>query len=838
MLPEAASWQALDRWLEQALGLEGDARERWLVELERSEPALAGALRRMLASDPASQALDRVAQSPLYAQALLELSSLPDGTRIGAWTLSERIGTGGMSEVFLALRQDGDTCQRAALKLLAPGLGGPQQSLRFARECAILAALTDARIARYYDSGVAADGRPWLAMEFVDGEPIDRHLARQPRPLAGRLALFLELAGAVAHAHRHLIVHRDLKPGNVLVTHEGQLKLIDFGIASALDQVPAGQATALEARLLTLDYASPEQLRGDPVTTASDVYQLGLLLYRLVAATHPHADAAGDRLAMTRAVLEREVEPPSRCLRRHGEGAAARVAAGDLDAIVLKALEKDPGARYHSVEALADDLRAWLGHRPVQARRTSRWQRVGKFVQRHRVAVPLSTLALVATLGLAGAWLHQALRASEAARTSQSVLTLFEQILHSKDFGVDPQPVETVTALLDAAEQHALDTLAEQPAALARTLLLIGQTRTGRGEYLRAASVLAAARAAAERVPGGVDYDPALFEPLVYALHFSGNYDEALAWARIGLARTDAGAREIRVGLLVAHADLVHSLGDYAGAEASARQALALTVDLLGAGHPRSARAHQILAMVLRDRGALAPAEDHLRQAVAIERSALPAMHVNLAVSLDHLALLLLYRGDLDEAAVHAGEVARIREHLYQPGFLGRTWSAHRTALLTLARGGSEAAAAQLDAVVASYTRGLGAGSHITAMARTDLAWALLASGQVAAARAQFDQADAMLAGFAEGRHQRRSEVLLGQALLALADADRPRALALAGQALDLRRRDTDPGHPALAAGCRLLLAAGGRCDSPPPPRNALAWRQLSLAAGALAVPL
>jgi serine/threonine protein kinase len=838
MLPACANWQDLDRRLDQALMLEGEARERWLAQLARDEPALATQLRAILASDPASEALDKVALSPLYAQAMLDLTSLPTGTRIGAWTLTERIGTGGMSEVFAAQRQHGDTCQRAALKLLAPGVGGAQCSLRFARECAILATLTDARIARYYDSGVAQDGRPWLAMEHVDGEPIDRHLARQPRPLSGRLALFLELTGAVAHAHRHLIVHRDLKPGNILVTHEGQLKLIDFGIASTLDQVPASQATAVEARLLTLDYASPEQLRGDPVTTASDVYQLGLLLFRLVAGAHPHADVAGDRLAMTRAVLERDVEAPSRCLRRRGEGAAARVAAGDLDAIVLKALAKDPADRYGSAEALAADLRAWLEHRPVQARGTSRWQRSAKFVQRHRAAVALSSLALAATLALAGAWLQQTLRAGEAARTAQAVLTLFEQILHAKDFGVDPQPVETVTALLDVAERRAQETLADQPAALARTLLLIGHTRTGRGEYLRAASVLAGARAAVERVPGGVEFEDYIFVPLVNALHFSGNYDEALAWARMGLAQADADARPTRLGLLVAHADLVHSLGDFVGAEASARQALDLTIATFGADDPRSARAHQTLAMVLRDRGAMAEAEDHLRRGIAIERAVLPPMHVNLAVSLDHLTLLLLYRGDPDQAAGHAREMTAIREHLYQPGFLGRTWSAHRTALLTHVRGQSARAAEQLAAVLASYTRELGPGSHITAMAHTDLGWALLATGQVPAARAQFEQAEAMLAGFAQGRHQRRSEALLGLALLALADGDRARALALSTQAIDLRRRDTQAGHPSLATACRLVLAAGGRCQAPPPPPQALSWRQLDLAAQALGIRL
>jgi hypothetical protein len=161
VLPACSTWAALDRRLEQALMLEGEARERWLLDLAQREPDLAGDLRRLLANDPASEALDRVAQSPLYAQALLDLTSLPAGTRIGAWTLSGRIGTGGMSEVFLAVRQHGETCQRAALKLVAAGVGGPQQSLRFARECAILAALTDARIARYYDRGVADDGRPW-----------------------------------------------------------------------------------------------------------------------------------------------------------------------------------------------------------------------------------------------------------------------------------------------------------------------------------------------------------------------------------------------------------------------------------------------------------------------------------------------------------------------------------------------------------------------------------------------------------------------------------------------------------------------------------------------------
>src|SRR5262249_46217885 len=209
--------------------------------------------------------------------------------------------------------------------------------------------LSDARIARYFDGGIAADGRPWLPMEYVEGLPIDRHCAEHRLPLQERLRLFRDVCGAVAHAHRHLVVHRDIKPSNVLVSRDGQVKLLDFGIAKPI-ATGDGEATQATARLLTPRYASPEQLRGEPASTATDVYLLGLLLYELVAGRRPFAAHEGDAFVLERAL--REDDPPRPSDAMPSEPIAARELRGDIDRIVLLALRKDPAARYSSVERL------------------------------------------------------------------------------------------------------------------------------------------------------------------------------------------------------------------------------------------------------------------------------------------------------------------------------------------------------------------------------------------------------------------------------------------------------------------------------------------------------
>jgi tetratricopeptide (TPR) repeat protein len=301
--------------------------------------------------------------------------------RCGPFRLVKAIGRGGMGTVFLAERADGEVTQNAAIKFLSFTHDTPSFRERFLQERQITATLNHQGIARLLDAGHTADGQPYLALEFVDGIPID--VFAEGLDLRAKLALLLRVCDAVSYAHRNLVVHRDLKPSNILVTRSGEPKLLDFGIAKILDA--ALQATQTGERMLTPEYASPEQIRGAAQTTATDVYSLGAILYKLLAGRSPHATWADTREALIAAICTEAPVPPSRL----------RNVPRDLDFVVGKALRKEPEERYRSVEAFADDVRAFLEFRPVRARSGDAWYRTRKFVRRYWVPVTAAAIVLI-----------------------------------------------------------------------------------------------------------------------------------------------------------------------------------------------------------------------------------------------------------------------------------------------------------------------------------------------------------------------------------------------------------------------------------------------------------
>ncbi len=350
------------------------------------------------------------------------------GERLGAWEIVGTLGTGGMGDVFEATRADGAFAARAAIKVLKRGTDSAAVLARFALERRALARLAHAHIARLFDAGMTADGLPYFVMELVDGRPIDE--AAQGLPLDARLGLFLQLADAVAHAHRNLLVHRDLKPTNVLVDREGQVKLLDFGIAKALDPVEAaaGDATQGAQRPYTPRYASPEQVRGEAASTATDVYSLGVLLYQMLTGQRPYGRDAQSPAEAARAVLEEAPTRPSAALTEASARSEVdpdwikhrRRLEGDLDNILLKALEKPIERRYASVDAFAADVRAYLDARPVSAHAPDWRYLAGKFIARHRAAVAAGAVAVLALVIGAGttAWqAHETRRARDLAQT-------------------------------------------------------------------------------------------------------------------------------------------------------------------------------------------------------------------------------------------------------------------------------------------------------------------------------------------------------------------------------------------------------------------------------------
>ena len=428
-------WRALSRLLDEALALPAAERQAWLETLPPEVEGLGATLRDLLRRQAAGETSGFLKTLPKLELGSLRIADsdagrLREGALVGPYRLLRELGRGGMGAVWLAERSDGLLKRSVALKLPRPAMHGAQLKERFARERDILASLSHPHIARLYDAGVAEDGQPYLALEYIDGEPLGAYCDAHRLELSQRLALFLQVLDAVQYAHARLVAHRDLKPTNILVTDEGQVRLLDFGIAKLIAEEPAPESDLTQAagRLLTPDYASPEQISGAPLTTATDIYSLGVILYELMTGERPYRLKRDSRGALEEAILEAEVprpgvackDPAKASMRGLPLAKLQNALRGDLDTIALTALKKNPAERYASVTAFADDIRRYLAHEPVRARPDSLGYRAAKFVRRNRLAVGLSTLALVAlVVGLAGT-ITQAERATRQAALAEA----------------------------------------------------------------------------------------------------------------------------------------------------------------------------------------------------------------------------------------------------------------------------------------------------------------------------------------------------------------------------------------------------------------------------------
>lgn len=484
-------------------------RASWRLETLGSHPDLARALEGMMGSD---------AQTAYSTPALTTLGALratvgghsdsePEtmgqhrsGDQVGPFRLEQMLGEGGMGTVWLADQVDGRVRRKVALKLLRPGHTHPGWKIRFERERDILASLDHPGIARLLEAGSTAEGQPFLAMQYVAGEPLVRYADRHKLGVAQRVRLFIELLGAVQHAHSVLVVHRDLKPGNILVDEAGRVVLLDFGIAKIVADAderaeadgPAGQAvTELAGSALTLDYASPEQVAGRVVGIGTDIYSLGVVLYELLCGRRPYRLKRSTRAALEEAVLEQDIAPPSH--RVHAQHAKSlgvpprtltRQVRGDLDAIVLKALRKDVAERYLTAQGFAEDLQHWLRREPVSAQPDSRAYRLRRLLARHWqpiLATGVAACGLLAATGIAAWQAHEARLANAQAladaKQARAVTNFMAGVFGSNgDASQNLQNARLRTAeqLLGDAEQRLEQDLADVPAQRIELLWHIG----------------------------------------------------------------------------------------------------------------------------------------------------------------------------------------------------------------------------------------------------------------------------------------------------------------------------------------------------------------------------
>ncbi|HSJ07847.1 MAG TPA: serine/threonine-protein kinase [Longimicrobiales bacterium] len=685
-------WEEIDALFQAVLTRPPHERDSCLREL-CTDPEIAGAVSRLLAStEEASGFLESVELPGGEDEAGADAQEI--GRIVGRHRLVEVIGRGGTGTVYRATRVDGDFDQDVAIKVLRRGLDTDDVLARFRAERRILASLSHPHIGQLHDGGATEDGRPYLVMELVEGQPITEYCDSRRLDVDARLRLFVQVARAVQYAHRNLVVHRDLKPSNILVTQDGTPKLLDFGIAKLLDDA-ADAADAVHTRTglrpMTPAYASPEQIAGDAITTASDVYQLGLLLYEILAGRRPFSAARATTDGAARSTTGDGV-PPSGAILAPAPGStdsahAARIAElrgtdprrlerrirGDLDTVVLSAIRREPERRYASVEQFAGDIENFLKGLPVAAQPDTWRYRMGRRVRRNPALSAASALLVLLAAGyLVTATLYagrlQAERdraRSEAVKAEQVTAFLMELFgANDPDRAAGTNP--TALDLLEQGEAMA-GRLAGQPAVQARMLNVLGQILTTLGQYDRAEPHFRQALDLSRRL--GSDGEVALnLERLGDVFQRTGRYDEAEAMLAeaVEVARR-AGNAELESD---AHTDLGHSLharGDYVGAEAAYREALAIRRRILGDQHARTAISIHNLALALEMQERRDEAESLYWQSLELNRGLLDPEHTQIALTLTTLARLYSSQDAHDRAEALLQEALEIYRNRLGP---------------------------------------------------------------------------------------------------------------------------------------------------------------------------
>lgn len=850
-------WREADALLERALELPPDERsdavESWCGEDHELCNLVLSLLSREGSTDPLRPGtLLEGAHFRLEKEDLVRPTAMESdlaGTRVGPYTLGTELGRGGMAVVYAAERTDGAYEQKVAIKLLHSG-DRAAISERFRRERRILASLDHPNITRLLDGGALSDGRPFFVMERVDGQPIDQYC--ETLPLAQKLDLWCRVADAVAYAHRRLLVHRDLKPSNILVSPNSGVKLLDFGIAKLLDSDHSQMLTASGLRPMTPRYASPEQVVEGEITTATDIYQLGVLLYELLSGRSPYGSDSS-RVALEDAIRFHEPKSPSSVSSR-------RELRGDLDAIVLKAIRKDPAERYGSVEAMAADVRAFGMGQAVSARPLGAIHRLGRFVRRHRIAMSaamglvllLAALVTFHTLRLA----EERDRAREEARKAEQVSVFLTGLFRGGNPELTGSEELTARDLLDHGAER-LDELADQPAIQAEVQSVIGRSYLALGQHEDARKLQEAALATVRELGGDyLDDVSEILNRLGILHHELGRLDEAdralqesleirralpepnavdIAGSlnNLGMVSRSKGeleaardyyeeAIEIKERVLgpddrsVANsltnlAGVYSRLKDYERSVALNRRAVAIFERL---EHPALGSALTNLADTLRKQGELEEAASHLERALEIKEAVYGTDHPRIAGTLNILANVRSRRGDRSGAEELYERAMAIYREGYGPDHPRVATPLTNLARLALDEEDFETSITRFRAALEIREKRLGPQDPKVAQTRIRLARALLGQGDLGAVETEVEMALQVLG--AESRHAgwvSEGLFLLGQALTRSdrsSEAVEALRRSLSFRIQDLGRDHEETGRVQLALG-NCLLRLGHR---------------------------
>jgi serine/threonine protein kinase/predicted negative regulator of RcsB-dependent stress response len=785
---DARSWQELSKLLDTALDLPPERRDAWLDTLGSEFDALKPRLRELLSRSVGVETGDFLGTLPRIELPAPAVSTpYQAGFEIAGYRLLRELGSGGMGSVWLAERTDGMVNRAVALKLphgawIAAGLAE-----RMAREREILASLNHPNIATLYDAGVTSEGQPFLALEYVEGRPIDDYCRDHSLDLRSRLKLFAQVGHAVAHAHAKLVVHRDLKPSNILVTAEGQVRLLDFGIAKLLevDKIAEGHLTELTGRALTPDYASPEQIQGEPITTASDVYSLGVILYELLTGERPYRLKRDSRGALEDAIVLSDPRRPSDVVAKNMRSALR----GDLDVIALKALKKRPDERYATVNALVEDVYRFLDRRPVLARPDSAVYRLRRFLARNRLAASAATLVAVALIaGTAiSAWqarlaIAERQYAQEVERFMTSIFSdasPYQQagkrlstveILNLAAARIDRMPADQArlkvkmrtvlgTSLLALGELSAAEALAqragqemtthatddEQLRADIELLMVHVDKQRGRTEAMRARldKLLA-------QIEAGIDLPPQYeVRALTYRTHAaidSGAAEAAETDARkaLGIAQARLGAEHedtFEAAIALAQSMQYRStVGDEAIVAAEQAMSIAQRLFANQPHHPHMISARVTLGNAHGEAGDGDRAIEIIGPAIADARAVYGAKSQAVAFFLENIARYQRRSGDIRGALASAIESFEIQKAVADPKSYNYLGALAARGMAYMAVYDFDAAAADLSHAAVGQAALMGATNGETLAVRRNFASALAGSGQCGSARREIEE--------------------------------------------------------------------------------------------------
>ncbi len=685
--------------LDGALKRETAARAGFVESACQEDSALRREVESLLAQEPVTAPL---LERPLYSLRTAVGDASEDreptgpsiGQRIGPYQIVRMLGEGGMGTVALAVRED-DFKKQAALKLVRPGMVSEEIVRRFHNERQILAQLEHPNIARILDGGTTGDGQPYFVMEYVEGEPIDEYCDRHQLPIRRRLELFCAVCSALHVAHQNLVVHRDLKPGNILVTAGGVPKLLDFGIAKQLTPEPGTQLTRLGQRPMTLRYASPEQIEGRAITTASDVYSSGVVLYQLLTGHFPYLTKGDSELELARVICEEEPRKPSTAVRqevesRSTDGTSRRLTpesvsrtregdprrlrnrlAGDLDSIVLMALRKEPRRRYGSVEQLSEDIRRHLEGRPVVARKSTWSYRAGKFVHRHRLALAAAAVLVLLGIAFTATTLFQRQRSERARERSEQVVDFMKDLFRTANPNEAQGEELTAREILERGEKKIGEL--EDPLVRAELLSTIGEVYVNLGLWEEARSSREGALGIRRRYHRGEHRELAkAINNLAGLLYRLGDWEEAeRLYLETLTMKRDLREDDVDIPKTMSNlATILMSRGEYPEAERLYREALEMRKRNYGPEDSSVATNLRSLGTLLYTRGELERAEPLLREALEIRRRIFGPEHTKVAAALSSLGRVLHAQGRYEEAEellTRALEIRRTRQGANHP---------------------------------------------------------------------------------------------------------------------------------------------------------------------------